>query len=340
MLDLTYEVLAKKKPEIKKRIDKLLDTAILKRYGKEWREVDVKPSEARVGGEDGSINHRRYKNLVVYAVNAAALVYDTKIKKKAHADVGILYPYYQIEERLHLYRAIFELKASLEVMDDVELFLMDGSLLSDLKVLRTLEVGLSKAAKEEVLSLLPEIEKAEGVKIASIELSKELGKEDFKEKVGFLEYVEYLSCLEKLISRGIDKIAGISKLSTRSIFGNGIPDLAIFEEVTSKAGFSKPKQDFVSKKFPVYDEFFRSLIFTITNIRLEDRKDVFMLEVPREVDEDEVVSVMEKIRSVSVDGYPYLLQKAHKDVVIKNSDMEKIVSGLGIVEKTGREMLK
>jgi NurA-like 5'-3' nuclease len=340
MLDLTYEVLAKEKEGIKKRVDQLLDSASMLKYENEWMDTQIKPKAAIIGGEDGSINHKRYKNLVIYAVNAAALVYDSGMKKIVLADVGLLHPYYQIEERLNLYRAIFELKTSLEIIDEVELFLVDGSLLSDLKALRTLETGLSKSAKEEVKSLLPKIESSSGVKITSISLAEELGREDYREKVGFLEYLEYLTCLEKLISRGMDKVVGISKLSTRSTLGRGIPDLAIFDEVTHNAGYSRPEQEFVSKRFPVYDEFFRSLVFTITHIRLEDKKGVLMLEVPREIEEDEVVNIIEKIRSVSVEGYPYLLKKAHKEVVITKSDMERIVSGLGIISKTGREFLK
>jgi hypothetical protein len=340
MLDLTYEVLAKEKEGIKKRVDQLLDRASMKKYENEWRDTQIKPREGIIGGEDGSINHLRYKNLVIYAVNSAAFVYDSGMKKIIRADVGLLHPYYQIEERLNLYRAIFELRTSLEIIDEVDLFLVDGSLLSDLKALRTLETGLSKSAKEEVESLLPELESSSKVKITSISLTDELGREDYREKVGYLEYLEYLTCLEKLISRGMDKVVGISKLSTRSTLGRGIPDQAIFDEVTHDAGYSRPEQDFVSKKFPVYDEFFRSLVFTLSHIRLEDKKGVLLLEVPREIGENEMVKVMEKIRSVSVEGYPYLLKRAHKDVVITKSDMERIVSGLGIISKTGREFLK
>jgi hypothetical protein len=339
MLDLTYQVLAKEKPRIKRKIGELLDTRTLAGLRRKWRECHIEPIDSVVGGEDGSINHKRYKNLVIYAVNATALVFGSKLTRRDHADVGVLHPYYQIEDRLHLYRAIYELKTAVEVIDGVDLFLIDGSLLSDLKALRTLEKGLSKAAREEVISLLPEIEGNNEVRIASIELRKDLGREDFNEKVGFLEYLEYLSSLEKLISKGLDKIAGISKLSTRSSMGRGVPDIALYEEVTVEEGFSRPEQDFVSKRFPIYDEFFRSLVFTVTNIRLETGRDVFVLELPREVGEEEILRVIGMIKSVSVAGYPYLLKKAHKEVVIKNSEMERIVSGLGIVSKTGREFL-
>ena len=65
-----------------------------------------------------------------------------------------------------------------------------------------------------------------------------------------------------------------------------------------------------------------------------------MLEVPREIDKSQLEELLERISYTSVDGYPYLLKKAHKDVVIRNSDMDRITGGLGIIEKTGREVLK
>jgi len=340
MLDLTFQVLAEKRDIVKAQVDELVFPDVLMSFKRRWRKLDLEPMEVCIGGEDGSINHVRHKNLVVYTVNALALAYDKGMKRRGHADIGLLYPYYQVNERLHLYRAIYELKTTLEVIDDVELFLIDGSLLADLKALRTLETGLSKEARKEVVALLPEIEKADGVGIVSHTLTSELGRDEHREKVGFLEYLEYLSALEKLISRGLEKLAGVSKLSTRSTAGTGVPDQAIYEEATKKAGHSPLEHDVIQRRFPAYDELFRSLVFTITHIRLEDRKKVFTLELPREVEEDEIKSLLGKMRSVSVDGYPYILKKAHNDVVIKNRDMERIIKALGIVKNTGREMLK
>ncbi|GBE56959.1 MAG TPA: DNA double-strand break repair nuclease NurA [Euryarchaeota archaeon] len=340
MLDLTYEVLAREKGGIQKQVSELLDRSIVKDYRARWNSMSFKPSPSIVGAEDGSINHKRYKNLVIYAVNATAIVYDGDIRSASSADVGVLYPYFQIEERLHLYRAIYEFKCALEVIDSVDLFLVDGSMMSDLNAFRRLSQGVSKEQRAEVFALLPMLEQAEGVGITSIELSRRLESEEYREKRVFLEYLEYLSTLEKLLSRGLDKLVGISKLSTRSRLGIGVPDLAVFDEATSQAGYSDPETDVVTRRFPVYDELFRSLVFTISNIRLEDGKDVYMLEVPREIDKSQLIELLEKISYTSVDGYPYLLKKAHKDVVIRNSDMDRIAGGLGIIEKTGREVLK
>jgi len=340
MLDLTYEVLAREKNRIQKEVTKLLDKSIVKQYQQSWNNHDFKQIPSVIGAEDGSINHKRYKNLVIYAVNAEALVYDTAIKSVSNADVGVLYPYYKIEERLQLYRALYELKTALIVIDTVDLFLLDGSIISDLNAFRTFTKGVTSKQREEVLAFLPLLEADERCAITSKELCLKLEPDGAREKIVFLEYLEYLVALEKLLSRGMDKLVGISKLSTRSRIGFGVPDLAIYEEATHKSGYSNLATDVVTGRFPIYNEIFRSIVFTISSIRLEDGKDVYMLETPSEINDKQLVELLSKISYTSVDGYPYLLKKAHKDVVIRNSDIERIAVNLGVTSKTGREILK
>lgn len=340
MLDRTYEVLTRERPRIKKELEGLIENAPYEKVQEKWQPYEFEPKRSVITGQDGSINHKRYRNAVVYAVNATALTFDRALSRQDSAGIGLLTPYYQIEERLHLYRAIYELKTSLHVIEGTDLLLIDGSLLSDLKALRVLETGLSKEAKKEVLTLLPHLEKSNSIEITSRKLANELAGDDYQEKIGFLEYMEYLSSLEKLLSKGLHKLVGISKLSTRSTLMTGLPDLALYNETTREAGFSYPETDFPTKRYPVYDELFRSLVFTITNVRLEKKGDMLMIEVPREIGREEIIDVIEKIRNVSVGGYPYLLKKAHKEVVIKNKDMERIANSLGITMRTGREMLQ
>jgi NurA-like 5'-3' nuclease len=143
------------------------------------------------------------------------------------------------------------------------------------------------------------------------------------------------------LERGHDKLVGISKTSTRAELNEGIPDIAIFEEITSDTGYSKPTSDLFPlwKKFPIYHEFFKSFVFTTCYARLENKKGVLMVEFPKEVTEKEVAEALRAIRSTSVMGYPYPLMKAHKEVVITNREMQKLALSLGITEKTGREVL-
>jgi NurA-like 5'-3' nuclease len=338
MLDTTYEAFAAKRRKIKTRIDELKRRGSLNKYSDRWRISELKPLERIIGAEDGSANHKKYKSIVFYAANALALIYDGKLKGFKCADIDILYPYRDVENRLAIYRSILELKASLQALDKADLFLIDGSIFSDLVSNRGIETGLSREDVGEVLELLPELEAADGAAIASKELAGEL--KGSMDKIIFLEYLEYLSCLQKLLERGHDKLVGISKTSSRAELDEGIPDIAIFEEITRDSGYSKPTSDsLVWKKFPIYEDFFRSFVFTTCYARLEDKKGVLMVEFPREILEEEVEEALRAIRSTSVMGYPYPLRKAHREVVITNREMQKFALSLGIVEKTGREVL-
>ncbi|MDP6612720.1 MAG: DNA double-strand break repair nuclease NurA [Candidatus Hydrothermarchaeota archaeon] len=340
MLDTTYEVFAAKRRGIKRRIDELKRRDSLKKYAEHWRGLELKPLKRVIGAEDGSANHKKYKSIVFYAANALALIYDDGLEEYKCSDIDILYPYRDVENRLAIYRSILELKASLQALDKVDLFLIDGSIFTDLVTSRGVDKGLRQEDVKEVVELLPELEAAEGATIASKELACELNGNSM-DKIVFLEYLEYLSCLQKLLEKGHDKLVGISKTSTRAEFNEGIPDMAIFEEITMDAGYSKPTSDLfpIWKKFPIYHEFFKNFVFTTCYARLEDRKGVLLVEFPREITEGEVEEALRAIGSTSVMGYPYLLRKAHREAVITNREMQKLALSLGIVEKTGREVL-
>ena len=79
MLDLTYEVLARDKERIRQKVSELLDETLLSDSISRWNDCALKSRASVIAGEDGSINSNRYKNLVIYAVNASALVYGDKI---------------------------------------------------------------------------------------------------------------------------------------------------------------------------------------------------------------------------------------------------------------------
>ncbi len=341
MLYETYETLARKRAQLREGIEKLSNIDS-KKYAKLWREVEISEKKAVIGAEDGSLNHRRYKNFVIYAVNAIALVYSGSFREIKYSDINLLYPYKNVEERLDLYRTIFELKTALEAIHDADLFLLDGSMVSDIP--RNFGKWLDEEDRKEVLELFQEVERIDGIEIASMRFARALEGEHRFEKIMFLEYLEFLSSLGKLLGEGIEKLVGVSKLSTKSSFMEGLPDIAVFEEISKKQGYSKPKYEPLTSqvmgKFPVYDEFFKSLVFTTFYARFEDKKGVFLLEVPREIGEEEVLEILCKIKSTCVDGYPYLLTKAHKSVVITNKDMENLFNALGIHAKTGREVLE
>ncbi len=343
MLDITFEAISRKKRDIQKRIDVLKDERKIEKYKSRWKETDFQKRAVVIGAEDGSINHKKYKSIILYAVNASALVLDKKIREAKFADVDILYPYRDVNDRLDAYRTIFELKAGLEVMDEVNLFLVDGSIYSDLISPRNPARNLALGEREEVEGFLPKIEEDETVKIVSKTLADRIkGKNRFK-KILYLEYLEYLTTIKRFIEKGRGKIVGVSKTSTRSSFQEGMPDIAVFDEVSQMPGygFADEKVKVLQKKFPVYGEFFNSFVpfFTYFYARLEKNKGVLMMDVPGDIKEDGIKSLLNKISSISIDGYPYLLRKAHKNVVIKNRDIDRFAASLGIKERTGRGAL-
>jgi NurA-like 5'-3' nuclease len=332
-----YETLAKRRATLKAEIEHLLEIRDIEKYKSLWRRREFQGKKAVIGGEDGSFNFKKYKNFVLYAVNAVAYIYDSHIEEVEGSDLGILYPYKSIEERLKLYQAILELKVSLEAVDKTDLFLLDGSLLSKLSAPKTLV--LSEEEREEVLKLLPKLEKDRELGIASKKYANQLKK---YEKIAYLEYLEFLTTAGRLLERGLNKIVGVSKTSTWSEFHEGVSDMAVFEELSKESGFSRPVYKPLGSfhgRFPVYRELFESIVFTTFYARLEDRKSAFMFEVPREIDEVEVERILNAVKTISVEGYPYLLKKAHRRAVITNRDMERIFLSLGVQAKTGREVL-
>ena len=67
---------------------------------------------------------------------------------------------------------------------------------------------------------------------------------------------------------------------------------------------------------------------------------IIKIELPYEADEDEIRKILSDLKRDSVEGYPYLLKKAHNEVVIKNKDIDGLSKIIGFYEKSGREMLK
>ena len=109
-------------------------------------------------------------------------------------------------------------------------------------------------------------------------------------------------------------------------------------------GYSRPIyvpiNERLKREFPILDDFFRDLTFTVFYARMKDRKNMLKFELPRRVDEKEIESIIASIKNINVEGYPYILRKAHRDVIIRNADIERMVSMFGLLDRTGREMLK
>ena len=95
--------------------------------------------------------------------------------------------------------------------------------------------------------------------------------------------------------------------------------------------------------FPVYNDFFNGLWFTIFYVRLKENKNILKVEIPYYVedkDDDEITEIVEIIKRDAAEGYPYLLNKAHNDVVITNKHVDELLKISRIYETTNREQLR
>ena len=162
------------------------------------------------------------------------------------------------------------------------------------------------------------------------------------------EYNLHLASIEKIILlkkllQYRKKIISISKTSSeKELLHLNIPDISALDKFTEKQGISLIRTDykvFERAAFPFFNDFFKKLRFTIFYVRFEDYKNVFKVELPYNASNEEVFRIIEKLKVFSVQGYPYLLNMAHNDVVIKDKNMTELLKIAKIYETTNREML-
>ncbi|MHA1627397.1 MAG: DNA double-strand break repair nuclease NurA, partial [Candidatus Asgardarchaeia archaeon] len=202
-----------------------------------------------------------------------------------------------------------------------------------------------------------EVDGGETDKISSKELIDEIARDDFLKgnmisATIYLEYLENLYTLSKIMEFS-KKIVSISKTARSNDYfekyGVITPDIVLFEKYCKTPGYSEIKKKAIvngshtseryKRAFPILEDFFRGKRITIFYARLEEDGPMLKFEVPAIIDEDEVRRILSIAKSMSVRGYPYLLRKAHRDVIIRNRDMMTVIKVIRIIEKTGREFL-
>ena len=307
---------------------------------------------------DGSFNKKKFIGFNFYAVAAESLIYVPNSKDRLRSvesvELDILPHHAFVEDRLRNMMSIFEVKTALKAFNQelIDYYMDDGSLLGDLIRPMPLENGLPSSFSIDVISRIHDNLKREindkDVKISSLKFKEEF-QELFDEKVNENALISYLENIERLLAMNEllnhkEKIIAVSKTSTSNdIFHTNVPDMAIFDRFTQGEGYSKPyykKVDSeVKRDFPIRNTFFRNLWFTIFFVRLEKNSNIIKIELPYYAIEDDVKKIIGIMKSNSTDGYPYLLKKAHNDVVIRHKDMQSLSNIIEFLEKSGREML-
>lgn len=352
MLNSLYIKAASKRGSIKEIIPELEGNSIV---SDNWSEKNITSSddEFSIGAGDGSFNKKKFLGFNFYAVAAESLIFDGQLKTIEQSDID-RFPYLPyLDEFLSNYMSIFELKCCLSSLEEynVDYYLIDGSIYGDLQNPFPKGVETSAKAKKDLISAtLNDFE--EMVKNPSDRsvYSPKLFNKYFKSyQEHKYPYTLYLTTIERLvvlkeILKNSRKMIAISKSSSNNdIFHSNMPDIAIFDKYTQKEGISKVIRKKVSKDinttFPVFDEFFKDLKFTIFYLRLADYKNVLKVELPYEASMAEIEEIASKLKKFSTNGYPYLLKKAHNDVVISDKNIKELINIAKVREKSGREML-
>jgi len=351
MLDSLYEKALKKRKNINQKLEHIGYSEV--DASQQWVDYPIKesPMKVNIGAGDGSINKHKFLPFIFYAIDAECLIHTNNgLKRIESSEIDIINHHKYVEDRLRSYMGIFEIKNALKMFDEhnVDLFLFDGSILGNLIRPFPIEKELSEYVKEKIrenyLPILEKELKSSKVEIKSSNIADKIvvAFKDSNESMIYLENLENLLVISKLMEKKKEVVA-ISKTSTSTeYFDSKIPDIAIFDIHSKKQGYSKPRYSSVSevkRDFPVRNEFFKSLTFTIFYARLEDYKNILKFELPYYATEDDIKRLLKVIKKISAEGYPLLLKKAHDDVVIRKIDLENLSKIIGFRGKSGREML-
>lgn len=351
MLDSLLEVTLMKKENIHKKMDKIKKVSVnTKKYWVDYTSTNMNPHKIISAG-DGSINKKKYLSSILYAISAETITYDGEMQKIENSFIDITTPNTFLEDRIRNYMEIYEYKNALKTIQthNPDYYLFDGSLMGSLIRPLPLDKEITTNRKKELIKeykepLIQEIKKGD-VTISSLKFEEELkGNDDSNTELMFLESIETLLVIKEVL-RYKNKVIGISKTSTnKDYFKQEIPDISIFDLKHDHEGYSKPYSPKVSEKqfkheYSVDNEYFKKQKFSMFYVRLEENSNMLKFEVPYELNNNGIEELINIIKPTCTEGYPYLLKKAHHDVVIKKKDMEQLVKIIGINEKNGREML-
>ncbi len=303
-----------------------------------------------IAAGDGSFNKKKFLEFNFCPVGAESLIFDGELKQFEQSEIFNIDHINFLDELLANYMSIFELKCCLKsiVQYNVDYYLFDGSIFGDLQNPYPMGAKLPDDIKNDfnrgILNhLIENINDLSSLDLSFPDIKKVFAHVNDNNDE---DYNLHLSAIEKLlvlkeILKYNKRIISISKTSSSNdIFNSNVPDIALFDKYTNKSGISKICYKTVKRNFPVANDFFNKLVFTIFYLRLNNNKSVLKVELPYYATEEEVIKIVEAINRDLAGGYPYLLKKAHNDVVITNKDVEELLKIGKVYETTNREQLR
>lgn len=329
---------------------------------------------------DGSFNKKKFMACFIYAVGSQTIIskpQESLIKESSTSDINTVTSLQSrnIDSILSKHMNILELKSTIDTLQrypEIDYMLMDGSIRGTLRnfptnfnlpqevfgPLRLISNNIGKELEKGSFPLeISTMSKKEEIKYEVTNMLKDSSTdyEDIETEVlRYMESLEQLECIHVLLKHFKDKIVCISKTSsTHNIYNERIPDSAVLEYIISKSGYTNmdivtnellrhtSDKGLVPIKYPIHGTAFSDYEYTVFFTKLSDRTNVLKIEIPYKIiDKNKIEEILEDLYSSSIDGYPFILAKAHNEVVIKQKDMNNIINRLEIFEKTGRDMLE
>lgn len=320
------------------------------------RHIEESSDDFTIAAGDGSFNKKKFLTSNFCAVGAESIIYDGEIKKIDDSDIFEISNISFLDELLGNYMAIYELKCALRAINEyaTDYYMIDGSILGDLQNPFPRGAKLPPKLKDNIDDvLLNEFERRLEIRkfglvfpeirdsLQLMELPKRENLNKIEEYNLHLASIEKIILLKKILEHR-KKIISISKTSSdNELFHWNIPDIAFLDKFTKKQGMSVIKYRKVNQKapFPYFRDFFEKLTFTVFYLRLQDNKNVLKVELPYKASKEDVFEIIKKINALSVQGYPYLLNKAHNDVVITDRNIKELLKIAKIYETTNREVM-
>lgn len=343
---LLIEIALKRKDEIGLKVG--IKKEIKEKIKELWREELPQPSTPkRVKAVDGSRNRKDYAGYVIYAVGACSLLFKEGVffKENYSAYIDLLKPEEYSDSRLRNLMGIVEIKEALREIEETDALLIDGSIIGNAIRPVVFENRVNEKAKEWTLRLFKEVKEellkeVIGSSLFYREVEKHFPGDDYPLVAGYLEYLEYLFTIYKLLERGKGKIIAVSKHSNSRKYGLDaiLPDITVLNEANLPPGYTKYKEVPLGEKkfsFPgELEELLAGKKFKVFYFKLSKSKGVYKCETDMEVEK-----ALGILRFYEVMGYPYPLMEAHKRVKITNREMEQVIELLSFKGTTGREAL-
>lgn len=383
MLDALYLKSIEKKEEIHEffqNITKDIDrTKVKEKYNN--CDFDKKQQDKNFAAIDGSYNKIKFMAGYVYAITSQTIIskHNQDVQKESQAvDINTISTIHnrKIDTLLSLQMSIFELKSTIDTLKrhpDIDYMLMDGSISGTLNNYRQPEIPqeLHKTLNEISYKFFQnELEKEEisldiitEKNYTTIETiitniihqnNLDIEYEDIKlDIIMCLEGFEELFCINYLLKHFKEKIICISKTSsTKSLFQENIPDIAVLEYVCDNSGYTNPTPYDSMKPFRYVGQSKRQIDFPILNrdlantpyhlffTKLEDKSQVLKIEIPQKFeDEQNIITILNNLESISVNGYPHILKKAHDEVKIETKYMQRITRDIRVENTEDRSVL-